>query len=346
VETAENYINHIAIVTDASASMSVLSDSVVKVTDNTVKYLADRSKVHDQETRATFYTFSSRGQEKCLFYDKDVLRMPSIKGLYHTGGMTALLDATIKAVGDLKATAQLYGKHAFLIYVITDGYENHSFHNPQQLDAVISTLPDNWTLAAFAPDQQSVFALKQCGFPAGNVSVWDTHSVAGVEDMGTVIQTATENFMEGRKHGIHGYSTRSAATRGGLFQMRDFSAKDVKGATPLTRGSYFFLNVTEKARIDEFVAQATMKPYVPGRSYYQFMKTETIQPQKNIAVEITDKLGNTDVYTGPEARNALGLPKDHTVKVRDIQKDGVTIFVQSTSFNRSLIPGTRLLTLR
>lgn len=334
-----NYINHIAIVADASSSMSSLAGSVVKVTDNTTAYLADRSKVHDQETRVTFYTFSSRGAERCLFYDKDVLRMPSVKGLYRPGGMTALIDATLKAVSDLKQTATLYGEHAFLVYVISDGYENDSkVKDPAVLAAAIGALPDNWTLAAFAPDAQAVFALKQCGFPAGNVSVWDTTSVAGVESMGEVLRTATENFMEGRKAGVHGYRTGGA----GLFQLRDFSVKDVKGAvTPLTQGSYFFLPVAEKIRIDEFTARETGRPYQVGRAYYQFMKTETVQPAKSIAVEVDGQ-----VYTGPEARAVLGLPADHSVKVSPGQKAGCTIFVQSTSFNRNLVPGTRLLLLR
>ena len=347
--TEQNNINHIAILDDASWSIEAagLTESVIKVTDNTVKHLAASSQKYDQETRATCYSFSGRGETKCLYYDKDVLRMPSIRGKYRPVGRTALIDATLKAIEDLKATATLYGKHAFLIYVISDGYENDSNARPSQLRQVSESLPDNWTLAGFVPDEQAAFALQQCGFPGGNVLVWDTQSTAGVENMGSVIQQTTESYMVGRTQGVHGYNQRTMSRGGaGLFQMRDFSAKDIKGATPLTRGSYFFLPVNEKIRIDEFVVRETKKAYIPGRSYYQFMKTETIQPQKAIAVEVTDKLGNVDVYTGPEARAVLGLPSDHSVKVRDIVKDGVTIFVQSTSFNRNLIPGTRLLTLR
>jgi hypothetical protein len=352
-----NYINHIAIVGDASASMKKLAGSVVQVIDNTVAYLADRSKVHDQETRVTFYQFSSRGREKCVYYDKDVLRMPSVKGQYHPSGMTALIDATLLAIDDLKQVPQKYGQHAFLIYVVSDGYENDSrMKDPYFLESVINELPDNWTLAAFAPDQQAVFALKQCGFPKDNVSIWDTTSVAGVEDVGQVMRTATENFMEGRKYGVHGYSARSmsrpnAATRGGLFQTRQFSASEVKAAAiPLTTGSYFTLDVKEDSRIDEFVARETGKPYMVGRAYYQFMKTETIQPQKNIAVEVTENAGTPrevrHVYSGPAARTILGLPTDHSVRVKPDQMSGATIFVQSTSNNRKLIRNTRLLVMR
>jgi hypothetical protein len=338
-----NYINHIAIVGDASSSMTKHTASVVQVIDNTVAYLADRSKVHDQETRVTFYQFSSKRREECVYYDKDVLRMPSVKGKYHPAGMTALIDATLLAIEDLKQVPQKYGQHAFLIYVVSDGGENDSIRkDPYFLASVINALPDNWTLAAFAPNQQAVFALKQSGFPKDNVSIWDTTSAAGVEDVGQVLRTATENFMEGRKHGVHGYNLRSAPTRGGLFQTRQFSASEVKAAAiPLTTGSYFTLDVKEDSRIDEFVARETGKPYILGRAYYQFTKTETIQPQKNIAVML-----NSQVYSGPAARTILGLPADHSVRVKPDQMNGAVIFVQSTSNNRKLLSGTRLLVMR
>lgn len=340
---AANIINHIAIVADASSSMWTLSESVIKVTDNTVSFLADRSKHHDQETRATFYTFSSAHRERCVYYDKDVLRMPSVRGQYKPDGMTALIDATLLAIEDLKLTAQKYGDHSFLIYVISDGYENDSRHKPHELTSAINSLPENWTLAAFAPNQQAVFSLKQCGFPNDNVSIWDTTSSVGVEKMGSVINTVTENYMTGRASGVRGYNASTISRGGsGLFQMNSFTPTDIKqAATPLTSGSYYELAVNRESRIDEFVVAETKKPYILGRAYYQFMKAETIQPQKALAVEVKG-----EVYSGPEARTILGLPTDHSVRVRPNHLAGATIFVQSTSHNRKLIPGTRLLVMR
>jgi hypothetical protein len=342
-----NYINHIAIVADQSSSMTRHAAALVKVADNATAHLAERSRAHDQETRVTFYTFSSRGRERCLFYDKDVLRMPSVAGLYRPDGMTALIDATLLAISDLRQTAQLYGEHAFLIYVLSDGIENNSSHGPRELSGAIAALPGNWTLAAFAPDQQAVFGLKGCGFPAGNVTVWDTTSTVGVEAVGDVIRASTETFMEGRKHGVHGYNR---GTAGSLFQLRDFSASDVKAAAvALTDGSYFFLDVSNRERIDEFVIRETKKPYSLGGAYYQFTKTVAVQPHKQIAVEVTEAIGGREVrsvYSGPGARAILGLPGDSTVRVRPDQKPGCTIFIQSKSYNRVVLPGTRVLIMR
>lgn len=334
-----NFINHITIVGDESSSMSSHRRTFCKVYDNLVKHLAETSTTNGQETRITTYLFSSRGTARCVVYDKDVLRTPSIEKVYSPSGMTAMLDATLLAIGDLSMIPEKYGSHAFLTFVLTDGQENNSFATPDQLTAAINRAADNHTYAAFVPDQRGVFYAKQFGFPKDNISVWDTATTSGVETMGEVLRDTTTMFMSGRSQGIHGYNTRSGA---GLFTMRQVSKTEVKAAaTPLTVGSYFLLDVHAKERIDDFVTRETRKPYIVGRAYYQFMKPETIQPNKNIAVEI-----DGHVYEGPGARTVLGLPTDHSVRVRPDQQPGATIFVQSTSYNRNLVPNTRLLVRR
>lgn len=92
---SQNYINHVALVLDASSSMRRLSHKVVEVADQQIAYLARRSQELDQETRVTVYVFAD--QVECVIYDKDVLRMPSLKQMYRVGGMTALLAATLKS---------------------------------------------------------------------------------------------------------------------------------------------------------------------------------------------------------------------------------------------------------
>ncbi len=120
----QNFINHVALVLDASSSMSRLSGKVIEVADQQIAYLARRSRELDQETRVTVYVFANKVE--CVIYDKDVLRMPSLKQLYRVGGMTALLAATLTSQRELAQTAQLYGDHSFLTFVLTDGQENAS----------------------------------------------------------------------------------------------------------------------------------------------------------------------------------------------------------------------------
>jgi hypothetical protein len=332
-----NYINHIAVVADESYSMNGLTGAVVKVSDTVIAHLAERSRHYDQETRITYYTFSDTS--RCLFYDKDVLRMPSIAGRYQPAGNTALIDTTMLAISDLEKTAQLYGDHAFLLYVFSDGMDNRSQIRPAALAAKITSLPSNWTIASFAPHQQAGFDLKKCGFPAGNIAMWDALTTAGVEEMGAVIRDSSDAFMAGREHGVRGYSGSTAT--GGLFRVREFTSTEVTSKLPpLTRGSYTLHDVAVDERIDEFTQRVTGKPYANGHAYYQFTKREEIQASKQVAVEV-----NGDIYTGRAARDILGLP-DASIRISPNAKAGAVIFVQSTSYNRKLIAGTRLLLLR
>lgn len=336
-----NYINHIIFVGDESASMGVHRRAFVKAWDGTVGHLAERSKAHGQETRVSAYFFNSYGTARCEVWDKDVLRMPSVEETYRPGGMTALIDAVMLALEDLGEVSQKYGEHAFMIFVLTDGQENHSRrHTATDLRLAIGDLAENVTVACFVPDQNGVFEAKAQGFPAANISVWDTSSALGVESVGEVMRDVSDMFMEGRKEGIRGYNNRP----GGLFKIREFSASDVASSlVPLTQGSYTFHDVPIDCRIDEFVAAATGHAYQVGRAYYQLSKAEVIQPQKQIAIEAGGR-----VFSGPDARQVLGLP-DYHIKAGFRASDlpaGVTVFVQSTSYNRKLKARTRLLLLR
>ncbi|MEU7028102.1 vWA domain-containing protein [Streptomyces sp. NPDC046275] len=339
----QNYINHVALVLDASSSMSRLSGKVVEVADQQIAYLARRSRELDQETRVTVYVFADKVE--CVIYDKDVLRMPSLKQLYRAGGMTALLAAALKSQRELAQTAQLYGDHSFLTFILTDGQENASHRSPDApskdpralmaaVAEMIETQEDNWTLAVLVPDQMGKREATQCGFPKDNIAIWDATSTQGLEEAGQVIQEATEKFMVGRTKGIRG--TRAVFSTGADTVNKD--TIKAAGLTPVDPSGYALLPVGRAAAIKEWVIESG-HTYRTGGAYYQLSKPEKIQARKHIAVleKSTDR-----IYSGPEARALLGLP-DVEVRIRPDHNDDYTIFVQSTSVNRKLVPNTRLL---
>ncbi|MFI2263544.1 vWA domain-containing protein [Streptomyces tubercidicus] len=340
---SQNYINHVALVLDASSSMSHLSRKVVEVADQQIAYLARRSKELDQETRVTVYVFADKVE--CVIYDKDVLRMPSLKQLYRVGGMTALLAATLKSQRELAQTAQLYGDHSFLTFVLTDGQENASHRcvdaptrDPRELVQgvvrMVETQEDNWTLAVLVPDQMGKREAMQCGFPKDNIAIWDATSTQGLEEAGQVIQQATERFMVGRSQGIRG--SRAVFSMG----AESVNKETIKaaGLTPVNPSEYHLIPVSREAGIRDWVIECGHS-FRTGCAFYQLSKSEKIQAQKRIAVleKKTDR-----VYTGSEARALLGLPETE-VRVKPDHNDDFTIFVQSTSVNRKLVPSTRLL---
>jgi hypothetical protein len=330
--TLDNIINHYVVVIDESWSMYHLKASVVKVVDNLTKHLAETSKDLNQETRLSVYAFNSAGTERCLVWDIDVLRMPSIAGMYEPDGRTALVDCTILAINDLKAVPTKYGDHSYVLYVITDGQENDSrqrytFH--QHVDS----LQDNWTLAVFVPDQTGVTRAKTWGFPADNIKIWDTTSVKGLEDVGAVIRSTSTKLMQDRKKGIRG--TKS------LFKLQTVSTDQIKAKLDALPAFEYHLGVIPTDyRSDSYVNDFLGRPWVKGQVFYQLTKQEKVQHYKQIAI-----LSDGRVYVGQAARTMLGLPPNEDVEVVPDNWGHYKIFVQSTAPNRKLLRGTQVLVM-
>lgn len=308
---------------------------LIRVADGQVKYLARRSQELDQETRVSIYSFAD--SVRCLIYDKDVLRLPSIRELYKPYGMTALVDATLKSLDDLDQTATLYGDHAFLAFVLTDGQENRSRNQPSTLIDRLARLQGNWTVACLVPDQRSVFEAKGFGFPPDNVAVWDAESAAGIAEVGETIRRATDNFMQARSQGVRG--TRSLFSTG----IDVVNANTVHASlAPVAQNGYDIVPVHEDAAIRDYVCSRGLS-YTIGKSFYQLTKTETIQSQKKIVIreKTTDK-----VYSGDGARDLLGLSRNTAVRVKPDVNPEYDVFVQSTSVNRKVLKNTDIIVMR
>lgn len=339
----QNFINHIALVLDRSSSMSPHAEALIKVADAQVAYLAQRSKELDQETRVTIYVFAN--DVECVVYDKDVLRLPSIREFYKPYGWTSLLDGTLQALDDLKMTPEKYGDHAFLLYVLTDGAENASRRSDKfSLADRINALPNHWTMAALVPDQTGKHEAKRFGFPADNIAVWDTSSVKGVAEVGETIKKATDTFMTNRAKGVRG--TKNLF--GGAAVVNDATIQ-AAALTPLPTSAYVLIPVPpqpvekkdEPIKIKEFV-EGCNHHYMIGKAYYQLNKRERIQGNKDIV--IVEK-STAKVFKGDGVRAMLGLP-DLETRVYPDTNPKYQIFIQSTSVNRYLEVGTKLLLLK
>jgi hypothetical protein len=341
-----NIINHIGFVIDKSSSMSHLQQAVVKVFDDQVKNLVAESKGQDQETRVSVWQFADSTEN--LVWDKDVLRMPSLAGLYVPQGNTALMDATAKAVSDLQVTPQMYGDHSFLLFVITDGEENRSRSTtPLGLKALLQGLPDNWTVAALVPNVISVMKAKNFGFPAGNIITWDTTSAAGLEEASQTISTATTNYMTARSTGLRNTTS--------LFTMDparlNKAAIDAAGLKPLDTSKYMLIPVVDPAKkwpkdkiiISEYVRDNGL-PFQIGKCFYQLIN-DRVKVQGNKEIVIVGKK-DSKVYAGPQARQMLGLPDHDVTIVRDQINKDYDVFIQSTAPNRHLKQNTRVLVLK
>lgn len=331
----QNFINHIALVVDASGSMSPLAKKTVEVFDKEIAYLKSRSIELNQETRVSVYLFQSTVE--CLVFDMDVMRMSSLRQYYNVNGATALIDGTMKAIHDMERLPTMYGDHAFLVYVLTDGEENASrSFRPDHLKQTIGRLPENWTIAVMVPDQRGTHEAKKFGFSAGNIGIWDT-SERGVESVGQNFRASMDTFMANRAKGVRG--TRS-------FFSTDMAGVDIntvkQNLEEMSNRSYEIYPVSVTSEIRPFVESATGKPYAKGNAYYELIKGETIQSYKQIVVQ-NKKSGKC--FGGANARRLLGLP-DYDVRVSPGDHGDWFIYVQSTSVNRKLLPNSKVLVIK
>lgn len=333
---AQSLVNHVVIVLDASASMRTRQAPVIKVTDEQIQHLAQRSKELNQETRVSVYRFGSTTIE-CLIFDMDVARLPSTKDLYQVlYEDTALIDATLKSQEDLATTSQLYGDHSFLTFVLTDGDENKSKRSASELARFLKNMPENWSIGFLVPDNKGVEYLQRLGVLRDSIAIWDTTKSEGIGMASSAIRDATDFYMTRRAQGIRG-------TRGVFSTGTDaVNKKTVKtNLVPLQAWQYKLLTVNQaKVRVDDFVNNSG-RTYILGKAYYQLCKKETIQPQKQIII-VDKKTGAA--YAGDTARDVIGLP-GMNVSVRPDYNPDYDIFVQSTSYNRNLFAGSKLLLL-
>lgn len=335
---ARNQTDHITLVIDMSYSMRPRRAKLIEVVDAEIRHLADKSRSMNREIRVTVYVFDDN--VTCILYDMDVLRLPSIAEHYRPDNNTALIDATFVSIQDQRKTGQVYGDHAFLTMVFTDGEENVSQTPARTLAHMLDNLHENETVAVFVPNQQGVFHAKRHGFPAGNIAVWDATTDAGIEKgFRETVRNTYDSYVAMRSTGVR--STRNLFQLGNSDQVNS-SNMFKAGMRPLDPSTYVVLETGAVEVIKPFV-EARMGSYKLGKAFYELVKKEKVQPQKNILIRATK--APHDVYAGQHARELLGLP-DHEVTVEPGANSDYKIFVQSTSVNRKLLKNTELIVLK
>lgn len=340
----DHLVNHVAFVFDRSLSMRNHADAVIQLGDQLTAHMA-RPQPGEQETHVTFYSFGT--DIDLMFWEMDALRAQrhSLKGLYQIRGDTALIDATMRAISDLKLIPQLGGDHAFLIYIVTDGQENVSrAHTTADLARTLGELPDNWTVAALVPNVLGVRDAKSFGFPQGNIAIWDTLSATGVEEAGAAIVESFDNFTAMRSTGgTHSRSTKQLFAP--TVTKINHAAIAALGMTPVSPAKYDLLTTThkeeEKLRIIDFFA-ANRLPWSLGNNFYELVRDEYISPDKELALVETGK-GAQIVYIDRKIRGLLELPDDKKVLVAPGLVPGFGIFVQSKNAGRYMRPGRLLI---
>lgn len=375
-------INHVAFVLDESGSMGYHTDAVVKVFDGQVKWLLNLSQRTGQETRVSIYTLGGAGV-KCVLFDTDVHHLPSLVGHYKPDGGTPLIDATLKSIEDLGKTAQMYGDHGFLIFVLTDGEENTSQFTPpgyripassyyssrsprdlkqaqgEHLAKTLAGLGDNWTVGCLVPSFHNKVTAQGFGFAAGNIAIWDTTSATGVSDAGEEIKAATEAYYTGRESGIRGTKTLfSGVTAKDVTQAQ----VDASGMKPIDPSEFVIVPVVATGSMQYVIPKKTFTKKNPdGIKHVEIMPFVEATGRRYVAGLAFYELVKSEkydyhkdvvlihrvtkkVYRGSEAKTLIGLSGASTrIRPQAVKGGEYDIFIQSQSINRHLPLGSRVL---
>jgi len=136
-----------------------------------------------------------------------------------------------------------------------------------------------------------------------------------------------------------GQATTSAFYAPVTTDLSQLTQQDLEALDYISR-RFKLMTVAKESVVQEFVEARTKRMYVVGQAYYQLMKPEKVQPHKAVLLV---KKGVKAVWGGQKARELIGLPKGTPAKVTPGNHADYDIFVQSTSRNRKLPRGTKLL---
>lgn len=285
-------------------------------------------------------TFANRGLSQLINIAENNVPVNRIKSLFHysaDGGSTPLYDSVGELITKFKGLPDINDENTqVLIMALTDGEENASKVFRTSLVNEIREIQrkDNWTITFRVPSGASKRLINALGVHAGNVVEWET-TKRGYEESTVMNVASTRSFLSNVKSGVLKSSTSFYAN------ASDLTSTDVKqNLTDISREVRIY-DVTSDSDIRPFIENVSGDPYVKGSAHYQLTKRED-QVQDYKVIIIRDRR-NGHVYTGADARIMLGLPTQGTVKVAPGDHGHFDIFIQSTSVNRKLVAGTKVL---
>jgi hypothetical protein len=314
--------NYITFVLDNSGSMASIGKDVMRTYNSLTSGLRQQSEKNDQEK---------------LYSDASVEALVPLTS-YPTDDLTALWDAVGDAIDNsqsMKDAAEGHVSH--LIYILTDGLNNASMrHNVGSITRLMSDLmhDGNWTFVYQMPPGAKANFVRTTGIPEGNVAEWEA-TTRGVEVAYAAASAGFSGFYEAR--------TKGATFVNDFFVKTDLSKlkkEDLWAKLKDVQKDFMSITVSREMEIKEFVEENTNQPYRLGDAFYQLSKTEKIQAGKDLMIMEKGKRG---IWAGAEARELVGIPVGSAGKVTPGNHSNFDIFVQSTSTNRKLVRGTRVL---
>ncbi len=325
-------VNHVYFVVDQSGSMTRHTSQVKNVCNALISETGDL--IPGVENRVSVYTFNDTCRRALTDGDPRFAKFDD----YRPFGNTAIVDSLDMVYADIQALRQRCDNRdrTFLVYLVTDGEDNSSRITIDTLKSRFAPLSNIVTVAAFVPNLVGERYAKSLGISHGNIQIWDVN-----RDFSEVKSTVTSSMREYATTRSAGQTTSSSLFRPNTAAVQ--KAVDSGTVAEFTQPLQFLDVSISGVEIAPFI-QSKIGNYVKGSAYYQLTKSEQLGPMKNLLIvhRISGK-----AYHGPNARAILGIPAG-TVRISVDKTPGNVwdVFVQSTSLNRKLVGGTRVIVLK
>jgi len=320
------------IVVDDSGSMNSYRYEMQKSVNDTLSDLRGNVVRFGQEIDVSLYYFSNF-RVKPAFLNIPALDTKPEPVRWPDGG-TPLFDAVEDAINDHLKPERSDEEVAYVLVVITDGGDNESRDRTggTMKDLVRRvTGTDRWTITFQMPPRTKDSFCRNYGVHPGNCMEWELSS-KGIQESTFARSVSNVNYFTNRSKGVTAMSTF-------YTDMSDLTSKDLKKALDNIADKVKTWTVPAETEIRPFVEQKTGLPYQAGSVFYQLTKPEKIQDTKKLLIQ---EKNTKAIYGGDEARTLLGLPTGVDCKVKPGNHANFDLFVQSTSVNRKLVRGTKL----
>jgi hypothetical protein len=331
--TAEAIRNHFILLLDSSGSMRPHAEGAKKIVNQNINAIRGETIKRGQDSTVTVGTFGGDVKFKHRVAKMDDLRVFS--DYYPTGG-TPMLRAIHEAIDVVESEVKDSASDSYLLMVITDGEDTDGDrYNGQRLPERVARLQatDRWSVVFLVPsDSYKKTLCVRYGIPLGNVEVWE-QSADGMERASASIARGISSYVADRASG------KRSTTKFFETDASNISKRDLNKCVDLA-GEAKILEVKAECVIREFV-ERELGSYRVGSAFYELTKDETIQRYKKVAIM---ERGGRKIYGGDDARALLNMPNED-VRVKIGNHGTYRIFVQSTSVNRKLVRGTKLLVI-
>jgi hypothetical protein len=343
---ADRLENHFCLVVDRSGSMNGLQQQVIKFVNRWLDDIRDMSNRFGQTSYVNLIIYDD--VIDVVFANVEANKAPEFTN-YRPRNMTALFEAEEKGIDLLiQNTSGKTGNISYVVNHITDGQENASWGGRKilKINELTSRMVQlqnqgNWTFTFLLPPGDKSSFVNSYRLEAGNIPEWET---------------TEQGIYEAEEKTSGGIFSYGAARSIGVSSVRNFydvkvDLSNVKNLSQVAKqngltnlvGKYNCYDVIHEDEIRHYVEVVLNKNYNKGECFYQLTKEEKVQPTKDVLVM---EKGKSAIYGGSEARHLIGLPDGQYAKVDPYNLSNLNIFIQSTSVNRKLVRGTKILIKR